>query len=82
MALPPYQINMKIYPAVQKLLVGDTQTDTHRERERERERLVKFRVFWDAAPCSHAQTYIGREVIALKVTSTPFNPVDSIVTKY
>jgi hypothetical protein len=29
---------MKIYQAVQKLLVGDTQTDTHIERERERER--------------------------------------------
>jgi hypothetical protein len=27
MALHPYQIFMKIYQAVQKLLVGDTQTD-------------------------------------------------------
>jgi hypothetical protein len=29
---------MKIYQAIQKLLVGDTQTHTHIERERERER--------------------------------------------
>jgi hypothetical protein len=27
MALPPYKICMKIYHGVQKLLVGDTQTD-------------------------------------------------------
>jgi hypothetical protein len=27
MALPPYQISRKIDQAVQKLLVGDTQTD-------------------------------------------------------
>jgi hypothetical protein len=31
---------IKIYQAVQKLLVGHTHTHTHTERERERERLT------------------------------------------